>query len=144
MKKLYIIYNTITGRFKSMPLGIVDIDQSPDGSTLFEAIPSQVAKRPGHDVIYLDEQELPDPYQKKVVAGQLVDLDTSDIADDQAEDDKATAKANLVSRDVELFRMIIAIWDVGVAKGLWVDNDLPANIKTMAIDWKQKLQGIDS
>jgi len=38
--------------------------------------------------------------------------------------------------DVQLFRMILAIWDVGIAKGLWANSDLPANIKTIAADWK--------
>ena len=46
--------------------------------------------------------------------------------------------------DAALFRMILAIWDVGVTKGLWANADLPAPIRTMAAEWKQKLQEIDA
>ena len=147
MKKLYIIYNTSTGRFKQLPMGIVDDSQPQDGSTLFERIPSMIAKRPGHDVVYLDKQDLPNPLTKKInvpIADALIDLTTQELADDQAEINREASSANLVSRDVELFRMVIAIWEIGVSKGLWTANDLPINIKNMAIELKQKLTEIDT
>uniref|UniRef100_A0A6M3KAF5 Uncharacterized protein n=1 Tax=viral metagenome TaxID=1070528 RepID=A0A6M3KAF5_9ZZZZ len=48
------------------------------------------------------------------------------------------------SSDAQIFRMMLAIWDVGVTKGLWVNADLPTPIRAVAAQWKQKLQEIDS
>ena len=60
---------------------------------------------------------------------------------------KARLKRELeqtASRDAALFRMILAMWDIGVTKGLWVNTELPVAIRTMVAEWKQKLQEIDS
>ena len=69
------------------------------------------------------------------------------LAARQAAGIKARLKRELeqsASSDVTLFRMIMAVNDMAVSKGLWANNEFPQNIKDVAMEWKQKLNEIDS
>lgn len=47
-------------------------------------------------------------------------------------------------QDAWLFRMILDMFDVGVAKGIWTAADFTPAVKDKAVEWKQKLIDIDS
>ena len=68
------------------------------------------------------------------------------IAVRQAANVKSRLKRELeqsAAADVELFRLILDMWEALVAKGIVTNNDLPANTKTKAAEWKQKISEID-
>lgn len=48
--------------------------------------------------------------------------------------------ADVRSADIWLFRMILAMWDVGVSKGLWSGSDITDDeLKAKVQAWKTKL-----
>lgn len=57
--------------------------------------------------------------------------------------EKAEALANIKNRDIQLFKMILAIWDVLKDKGLVANTDLPVELRTEAANWKQYLDRVE-
>lgn len=75
--EIFVIYNKLTG-FIEGGAGRIDRNAKPDGSTINERIPLVLAKDSNRVVVYLPEQNLPDPERHKIVDGKIVDLTKAD------------------------------------------------------------------
>lgn len=135
MKKFYVVYDKNTG-CEDGGHGIYDTTETPDGSTRFEWITAALVKRPSRAVAYFPENTTFDPEIQKVENDVIIDQTAQEISD---RNKIKNALQRIKGRDIELFRMLLAIWEIGVSKGLWVNNDLGPEIKQMAQDWKQDL-----
>lgn len=40
---------------------------------------------------------------------------------------------------IDIFRMVYGIYKVGVQKSIWDSSDFPIELKSIALEWKQKL-----
>ena len=76
--EIFVIYNKNTGLIDG-GTGRVDRNAEPDGSTMAERIPEILAKDLNKEVLYLPNQDLPDPKKHKVVDGEIVDLTEDDL-----------------------------------------------------------------
>ena len=50
----------------------------------------------------------------------------------------------IADSDLQLFRMVLAVNDMAVSKGLWANNEFPKDIMDMVAEVKQKLRMIDA
>ena len=78
--EIFVIYNKLTG-FIDGGAGRIDRewdDGNKDGSTISERIPEILAKDSNRVVIYLPDQDLPDPEKHKIVDGMIVSLTETD------------------------------------------------------------------
>lgn len=75
MKEVFVIYNKTTG-FIDGGTGRVDFewDEAHKDGSMSERIPKILAKNPDRKVIYLPDQNLPDPERHKIVDGKIVEL----------------------------------------------------------------------
>jgi hypothetical protein len=135
MKKYFVIYNVDTGR-KVCGHGVVDIDQAPDGTTVAEWIARKLLNS-ANRVAYFDADTVFDSTTQKIENDTIVDIPQDDL--DIASKMKI-ARANLRARDVEVFEMLLAVWQVGVDKELWAGADLSVRIRQIAVEWKQQLE----
>ena len=72
MKEIFVLYDS-AGEIKSA--GRIDLDwcdANRDGSTAFEYIKRKIAEDPNLYVLYLPEQDLPDPIKQKVENGKII------------------------------------------------------------------------
>ncbi len=80
-KEIFVIYNKNTG-FIDGGSGKIKRkwdDLNKDGSTMSERIPEILAKDPDREVVYLQNQILPDPDKHKIVNVEIVELTESEI-----------------------------------------------------------------
>lgn len=101
MKKIFVIYNKDTG-FVDGGAGRIDKEWDKahkDGSTMSERIPKILAKNPDRKVIYLPDQNVPDPEKYKIKEGKIVEL---------TEDDKQAIEATKPKSEIELLKERIA------------------------------------
>lgn len=61
----------------------------------------------------------------------------AEIADNELRSEINDLKAQLSSAMVWQFRMILALFQVGKDKGVWVNDDFDQEIQTKAGNWKQ-------
>lgn len=135
MKEFYVVYDTGTGH-EGAGHGLVDRSETPDGSTRFEWIARALAKNLDRSVAYFPKGTAFDPESQKIENDAIVNQTAQEISD---KDKIRTALGRIQGRDVELFRMMLTIWEVGITKGLWANTDLSSEMKQMAQDWKQDL-----
>lgn len=81
MLEIFVIYNKNTGHIDG---GAGRIDRewdevNKDGSTISECILEILAKNSDREVVYLPNQELPDPLQHKIVDGQIKSLSKAEL-----------------------------------------------------------------
>lgn len=75
MKEIFVIYNKITS-FIDGGAGRIDREwdaKNADGSTISERISLILAKDLDRKVIYLPNQDLPDPEKHKIIDGKIVE-----------------------------------------------------------------------
>lgn len=135
MKEFYVVYDKNTG-FEDGGHGICDKSLTPNGSTRIEWIAAALVKKPSRAVAYFSKDTTFDPEIQKIENDAIVEQTIQEISD---KDKIKTALQRIGKRDVELFRMILTIWEIGIAKGLWANNDLAPEMKQMAQEWKQDL-----
>lgn len=56
----------------------------------------------------------------------------------------ATARSAIRQRQIKLFEMLLAVWEVLRTKGIVVNTDLPADLRAEAAEWKAKLDRINA
>lgn len=138
MKQFYVVYDVNTG-LQTSGCGLVDDSLPQDGSTAAEWILTRLAKNTDNRVAYFDAGVNWDCKTKKIENGAIVDRSVAEI---DTEVDEIHAMIMLRKRYLELFQMILTIWQVGVDKGIWANTDLSEEVRSIAIEWKQYLQKI--
>ena len=81
-------------------------------------------------------------YQQWVADGNApaVEFTAQEIAQQIILDEVNTLKEDLRRTDHWLFRMILAVWEVGITKGLWANADITDTaLKQKVAAWKIKL-----
>ena len=73
MTEIFVIYDRTTG-FIEGGAGRIDRDAESDGSTMAERIPDILKKNPNRTVIYLPDQDLPDPNIHRIDKGKIVKM----------------------------------------------------------------------
>lgn len=97
MQEIYVIYNKKTG-FINGGTGKIDREWDEghkDGSTKLERIPHVLAKNADRKVIYLPDQDVPDPKKHKIKNGKIVEL---------TEQDKQAIEAAKPKSQIELLK----------------------------------------
>lgn len=116
MKEIFVIYNKNTGFIDG---GTARIDREwderhKDGSTISERIPQILAKNPNRRVVYLPNQNLPDPEKHKIKGNKIVEL---------TEEDKLPTEEQLNEEKIQKKMREIAI------ESLKAEGELPLDYK---------------
>jgi len=135
MEKFFIIYDVNTG-YQTSGSGMVNTGESSDGTTVAEWIARMLAKDSDNRVAYFEKDTSFDPSTQKILDDRIVLKEQGEV---QKELKAKTANRQLKGKVLELFEMLLAVWEVGVEKELWSATDLTPELRVKATEWKKYL-----
>ena len=62
-----------------------------------------------------------------------------ELAELEAASQKYFATESLNKETMLLFRLLIVMWNIGKANGVWSDSDIDDNLRTKIANWKNRL-----
>jgi len=145
MKEIFIISEKETGFIKNS--GRIDREwdsNNLDGSTMTERIATVLNNDTSLQVNYLQNGVLPQSTTHKIISGVIIPLSAADNTANDLKKEVVDLKLDLKDAVVWQFRMIQAIWETGVSKGIWSASDIESTeLKQKYVEWGQKLTRLE-